>query len=306
MSGIKDVEYAMNGEPNKRGRKPKEYVPEPKFTKTTKPDNTGFVVFKLANPNKDGGIRMQGIDFVIDPRTVTDEKPQGDGPEMIRLLAGVTTIWAKEQKNLTKEYVDRNLRFVEFPRGTRFISVPNWDMALLEFMRHTRHNTQAPNRTTGTKTEFFEYDPTAASKAAFEEEMLEIEMVLKAKDQPVEKMKRHAFYLGIKLNDEFTHAPKKEDALRTEYIIYAKRDPKTFRQSFDSKEVDVQFLIRNAIMEGKIDIGKGDGNAYWGKNGGAISKLPKNENPIQYLTDLALTNSDEGKMFKEGLGSLGT
>lgn len=302
MSGIKEIEYAMKGEQQPKPPAVQDFVPD---RGTPYPDNTPKTVkrnvFKLANPNKEGGVRIQGIDHVIDPRTVTVDKPLGDGPEMIRLLSGVTTIWAKEQKNISEEYIRRNLRFLEWPRGTKFMSIPDWDVAGLEFARLCRHNRRSPNNVSGSKTEFFEYDPNEAARAQYEAQMLEIQMVLKANEQTEDKMKKHAFYLGIPLFDSITGAPKSMNVLRTEYILRAKNDPKGFKMSFDSKEVDVQFLIRNAIVDGKIDITRGDGKAYWGRNGAVICVLPKTEMPIPYLTQLALTNSKEGKDFLKEL-----
>lgn len=300
-SSLKDIEYAMHGEPAPKQKKIEDYVPEPNYSKSTNSNDNGLIVFKLANANKSGGTSIQGIDYVIDPRTITDKKPEGDGPEMMRLLNGVTTIWAKEQKNLPEDYIKKNIRYIQWPKGSKFLAVPTWDVAMLQWMRLTRSNIKAPNRKTGTKTEFFEYDPTEAAMAQHAAEMLEIEMVLKANEQTEEKMKRHAFYLGIPLFDSITGAPKTEAVLRMEYILAAKRDARAFKNSFDSKEVDVQFMVRNAIVDGKIDITRGDGRIYWGSNGGVICTLPKNEQAIPYLTQLALTNSQEGRAFDKEL-----
>lgn len=306
MSSIKDAEYAMKGETTPALALQEDYVPAPVLKKDESPNvNQEFVVFKMANPNKDGGMYIPGKDFVIDPRTITKENPDGNGPEMIRLLNGVTTIWAKEQKDLDADYIKKNIRTIEFPRGTRFITVPTWDKSMLEFMRMCRHNIRNPHRKGGSKMEFFEYDPNEIAKALLDKELLEVEMVGKAKEQSEGKMKRHAFYLGINLIDEIGRV-KPIDRLRVDYMLAAKRDPKRFKDSFDSKEVDIQFLIREAIIDNKIDITKGDGKAYWGNNGGVICIIPKTEKPLQYLTQLALTNSKEGKEFLEQLQSRST
>lgn len=275
-----------------------DYIPEPGALFTPAP--APFHVFKLAHSNKGGGVRIQGIDHVIDPRSITKEKPNGDGPEMIRLLSGVTTIWAKEQKNLSDDYIRRNLRFLEWPRGTKFMSLPSWDVAGLEFARLTRHNRRSKSRS-GSKTEFFEYDPNEEARVRYEAQMLEVDMIIKANQQSEEKMRKHAFYLGIPLFEQITGAPKSVEALRTEYILRAKNDPAGFKSSFDSKEVDIQFMIRNAIVDGRIDITRADGKACWGRNGAVICPIPKSEQPIPYLTQLALTNSKEGKDFLKEL-----
>lgn len=305
MSGIKDIEYAMKGEQPVVQKKQEDYVPQAAPIKSGEPKSDGFVVYKLVNSNRKGGVYIPHVDYVIDPRTITPEKPDGDGPEMIRLLKGVTTIWAKEQKQLDPEWVKRNGRTIEFPKGTRFISVPSWDKAQNEFMEVCRHNIRNPNRKTGSRFEFFKYDPNEVAKEMYKRELLELEMITKANVQPFEKMKKHAFYLGIQLNDELGRL-KNEERLRTDYMLAAKRDPKKFKDSFDSKEVDVHFMVRAAVIDAKIDLGKGDGKAYWGNGGGMICNIPKNEDNIRFLTNLALTPTQDGKAFLEQLQQIST
>lgn len=303
MSSIKDIQYAMNGEPKPPVKNPHDWVPEAAVIKSNTPTGGDYKVYKLVNSNRKGGVYIPHIDYVIDPRTITKDKPDGDGPEMIRLLKGVTTIWAKEQDKLDKEWVKRNGRSIDFSKGTRFLSVPVWDKAMIEFMTVCRHNIQNPNRKTGSKFEFFEYDPNEAAKALFEMEMLEINMIRKASEQKFEKMKKHAVYLGISLTDELGRL-KLEETLRFDYVLAAKRNPKIFKDSLDSKEVDVQFKIRTAILDGKIDIGRGDNKAYYANGGGLICSYPKSEQPLHVLTNLALQQTEDGKLFKEQLDSL--
>lgn len=302
MSTLRQVENAMKGEQAPM-QTPLDFIPEPVLEETA-PTNTEFILFKLANSNKDGGIHISGIDYVIDPRTVTKEKPNGNGPEMIRLINGATSIWAKEQKDLTEVYIKKNLRTISFPRGSRFIKVPLWDTTQIEFMRHSRHNTKNPHRKTGTKTEYFEYDPNEQAKALLDREMLEVEMVALASQQPIEKIRPHAFYLGIKFDDEYG-IPKPESRLKAEYMLLAKRDPKRFKDTVDSEEVGIQYLIRKGIIDGKIDISKGDGYAYWA-GGNRICLLPKTEKPLKTLTELAVTKNKEGREFKEQLKKIVT
>ena len=300
------MQYALNGEQAPPAPKAVEYIPESApLLQDDKPEEDGFVVYKLVQ-NRNGGVYIPNIDYVIDPRTISKEKPNGDGPEMIRLLKGVNTIWVKEQEKLDKEWVRRNGRFIEFPKGTKFISVPLWDKAMIEFMEACRHNIRNPNRKTGSKFEFFKYDPNEVAKERYAKELLEIEMTVKASQQGYEKMKKHAFYLGIPLTNELGSL-KKEDALRVDYMVAAKRDPKRFKDSFDSKEVDILFKVRAAILEAKIDTGRGDGKIYWGTGGGMICHLPNKETDVsRFLTKLALTPDAQGKDFLERLNEIST
>lgn len=301
MSTLKQVENAMSGE---QAKAPIDLVDanidviqEEEADTSEVQEAPKFVIFKLADSNRQGGVHIPGIDYVIDPRTVTSEKPHGNGPEMIRLVAGVPTIWAKEQKDIDKDYIKKNTRFISFPRGARFISVPAWDITQIEWMRVARHNTKKPNRTRGTKTEYYEYDPNEQAKAMLDKEMMELEAIGIASKQPIEKIKPHAFYLRINFNDEYG-IPKPEKRLRTEYMLAAKRDPKTFMGTIDTEEVGLQYKIRQLIIDGKIDIGRGDGYAYW-SGGSRICLLPKSEKPMKTLTELAVTKNKEGRQFKE-------
>jgi len=298
MSSIKDIEFAMRGEQDEVIKvADTDYIPSAKGVSTTNEANKdlqGMVVFKLVKKNT-SGVYIQPIDFAINP-----EEPE-KGPQMMRLLEGVPSIWVKDQKDIPDSQASRKIRFLEWPKGSRFMYVPAWDKAKLEFMELCCHNRLNPNRTKISKTEFFKYDPEAVAKEKLAIEMKEIEMLMKAQKQPEDKMKKHAFYLGIKLTHDITGAPKSEEALRGEYLLYAKRNPDEFEKSFDAKEVDIHYKIRQAIIDGKLDISRGDGRIYYGKNGGVVCNMPKNENAIQYLTQLALTNSKEGKEFKQEL-----
>lgn len=298
MANLKEAENAMNGE-----QKPQAQIDVELNDATMQEDaedvqeGPQFVIFKLADPNRQGGVHIPGIDYVIDPRTVTKEKPHGNGPEMIRLVGGVTTIWAKEQKDMDKGLVNKNIRFVSFPRGQRFITVPSWDVTMIEFLRTARHNTKGPNKGRGSKTQYYEYDPIEQANAALDKEMKEMEAMALAATQPIEKVKPHAFYLGISFTDEY-QIPKPEKRLRSEYMLAAKRNPKAFMDSVNTEEVEVQYKIRQAIVDGKIDISKGDGYAYW-SGGSRICLLPKSQKPLKTLVELAITKNKEGRQFKE-------
>lgn len=298
MSSIKDIQFIMNGEPDEVIKKvDADYIPEGKVKGSlngSADDLNKLVVFKLVRKNT-SGVYIQPIDYVINP----DEPERG--PQMMRLLEGVPSIWAKDQKDIPDNKIGKMIRFLEWPKGSRYMYVPAYDTAKLKFMELCCHNRLNPNRTKTSKTEFFLYDPEAVAKEKLAFEMKEIEMLIKAQNQPKEKMERHAFFLGIKLSHDITGAPKSEEALRGEYLLYAKHNPIEFEKSFDTKEVDIHYKVRQLIVDGKLDISRNDGRIYWGKNGSVVCNIPKNENPIQYLTQLALTNTKEGKEFKTEL-----
>ena len=70
--------------------------------------------------------------------------------------------------------------------------------------------------------------------------------------------------------------------------------------------MEVQYLVRKGIGEAKIDLGGVSGNVTWANGKGYIAKIPANRKPLEYLTELAMTNSDEGRLFKEQLEQIVT
>jgi hypothetical protein len=263
-----------------------------------KQENTGvrYSIFKLVSNTRKGGVHVPGIDDVINPQTGKMER--------VRLLSGVDTIWLKEQKDVTPEYARNNLRSLSFLRGTKILRIPEWDTTALEFARITRHNIGSPSNKTGSHFEFYEYNPAREQEEMLKREELEIEMAILAKGMDAEKMRKHAAFLGLRLVDELG-MPKTDDGIRREYIIYAKRQPDYFQRTVESREVEYAWLIKRAIIDAKIEIGREPGRVYWANGGGLIGSHTKTENPEKYLINLALTNSEEGRIFKERLQQLG-
>lgn len=259
--------------------------------------DTEYIIFKLVNKARNGGIYIPNIDDAINPKTGKMER--------MRLLTGVDTIWLKEQKDLPKEYIEKNGRNLQFPRGAKFIRIATWDHTALEFARLCRHNIGNVNRKTGSKCEFYEYDPAREAKAAEAKEFLELEMAILAKEMSVEKMRKHASFLGLTFVNEFG-LQKQDGVLRAEYMLYAKRNAKRFKETVDSQEVDIQYAIKMAIVDAKIDIGSQPGTAFWSSGMGVIGRIPANHQPLLYLTELALTNTPEGRTFKDQLKTLMT
>ena len=297
MAKLSDVQFSLQGEnPGVPQHQQKHSeVLSPVYEKQ---ENTGvrYSIFKLVSNTRKGGVHVPGIDDVINPQTGKMER--------VRLLSGVDTIWLKEQKDVTPEYARNNLRSLSFLRGTKILRIPEWDTTALEFARITRHNIGSPSNKTGSHFEFYEYNPAREQEEMLKREELEIEMAILAKGMDAEKMRKHAAFLGLRLVDELG-MPKTDDGIRREYIIYAKRQPDYFQRTVESREVEYAWLIKRAIIDAKIEIGREPGRVYWANGGGLIGSHTKSENPEKYLINLALTNSEEGRIFKERLQQLG-
>ena len=247
-----------------------------------------FIVFKLVDNTKEGGVHIDGIDDLKNPATGKIERA--------RVLAGIDSIWLKDQKDLTPEYIKNNQRRFSFPRGAKILRIPESDVTALEFLRGTRHNIGSPNKKTGSRFEFFEYNPAKQQEEALKAEMLEIEMAIQASKEPVESMRKHANFLGVRAFDELGF-PKSDEGVRKEYILVAKRNPKRFKETLNSKVVEISYLLKKAISENLIDLGGHSGEVRWGA-GGFITKVPVGRDTNEYLLELAMnTTSEDGKRF---------
>lgn len=301
MASIKDVQYALHGEAvgASAKRSGKDISGLVTFDSKNPPkENKEWVVFKLVNNSNKGGVYLSSIDDVVHPVSGQIER--------IRLLSGVNTIWLKEQKDVTKEYAERNLREISFPRGVKIRRVRSIDKTMIEFLRITNANIGNINRIGGARFEIYEYDSQAAEKEAFVKEEFELEMALAAKSAKLEPMRKHAAFLGIRLVTDLGD-PKSEDGIRREYVMYAKRNPEYFQKTMkNTEQIEISWLVRKAIAESLIEIGREPGKIYWANGGGFIGAYPQTDNPQDYLTNLAATNSEEGKIFKEQLKKAAT
>lgn len=290
MAKLSDVQFSLNGE--QKNTEALSLGEQEIVTELRQERGIRYHIFKLLANTRKGGVHVPGIDDVINPATGKMER--------IRLLSGVDTIWVKEQKDITPEYVRNNMRSLSFVRGTKILRIPEWDTTALEFARITRHNVGSPSNKTGSHFEFYEYDPAREQEEMFKREALELEMAILAKEMPAEKMRKHAAFLGLRLIDDLG-LPKTDDGLRREYMVYAKRNPDYFQKTKDSKEIDIMWMIKRGILDSKIEIGREPGKIYWSNGGGLIGVMSKQDTPEKYLLNLALTNTQEGEAFRDQL-----
>lgn len=287
MAKLSDVQFSQQGEAKQEVEIP--FVPQ----RETNIVEQQFVIFKLVGNKRKGRVYVDGIDDAV-------MNPKSGKRERIWLLNSADSIWQSDLIELIKDkdFMRRNRRSLLFESGV--CRIPVWDDRALEFARACRHNVGSKDRRTGSKYEFIEYDPIKQQEEAIKKEYFEIEMVLKAKDMEVNKMKKVASFLAISFNDDFGQY-KGDDGIRRELIIYAKRNPKNFEKYIDSKEVEIAYLVKKAILEAKIDLTAQGGNAIWAGGKGFIAKIPISRKPLEYLTELAMTNTEEGRGFKEQL-----
>lgn len=294
MATLKDVNFSLHGEQSKQEKR------ETKITGIVNYNHKNplevpekeWYLFKLVDNTKQGGVYIPNIDDVFNPKTGQVER--------IRLLAGVPSIWVKDQKDLTPEYIRQNGISLVFHRGQKMMRIAHHNKTALDFCRLCNSNIGNPNRVKGSRFEFYEYDFAAAEQEAYERESYELEIALLAKAEKVDVMRKHAAFLGIRLINDIGEK-KSDDGVRREYVMYAKRNPAYFKQTMNTPQIEVSWLVRKAISDSLIEIGREPGKIYWANNGGMIAEISQSENPQDYLTRLAGTNSEEGIRFKDQL-----
>lgn len=256
---------------------------------------TTWHVFKLVANGRNGGVYIPNEDDVFNPETKKVER--------MRLLSGYGSVWMKDQKDLTPDYIKQNRRTLQFVRGTRMIQIPSYDETALTFARLCSHNIGSKSKKTGSPYEFYEFDAALEEKKAYEREDFELEMAILAKKSSLESMKKHAAFLGIRLANEYG-LPKSEDGIRGEYVRYAKKNPDYFKSTIESKEVEIGWNVMKAISDSLIEINREPGKIHWANGGGIIAAIPPQTDSAKYLVQLAMTNSDEGKRFIEQLNKI--
>ena len=262
------------------------------------PPEVKNVIFKLVK-KKRGRLNLDNCcDNVINPTTKM--------PERIWLLNGARSIWDSELEHILK---DKNRyergrvgRDIVFREG--ILMVRSTDVLMLQFLRANVHNVGKSRAGSG-KYDFYEYDPKQEQQDRMSKQLFKIEMVGKAKDMEIKAAKKLASYFGISAYDEIGQL-KSDDGIRTELMIRADNDPVTFSKYVDSKEVEVAYLVKRGILDAKIDTNSGNGIARWANGKGEICKIPQGRKPYEYLTELAMTNSEDGKHFKTQLEQIVT
>ena len=248
-----------------------------------------FVIFKLVNTKKKGRVYIDSINDSINPET--------NKVERMRLLAGVDKIWLKEQKDVTEDYAKGNRRSLIFEG--KILRIPSWDITAIEYARNCSHCIDNPKRRSGSKTEFFEWNPKKQAEEALKKQHFMIDAMQKALTVSEETMKKHALYLNISFIDEVGF-PKQSESIRRDYALKAQQDPKRFMETIDSPLVEISFLVKKALSDAKIDVGRERNKAFWG-TGKFICSIPPHQSVHEYLVEFASAVSPESKDFLEQL-----
>ena len=252
-----------------------------------------YKVYKLTDTTKKGKYHMEGVDDVWNPAN--------NRMERIRLLNGFPSLSIDDQKHLDKPFIEKNRRSLIF--DARILRVPDWDQAAIEFLEKSNANIDNPNKKGTRKLTFFEWNPHRQAEIERKKRIAKVEAIKYASMASTEEMRKHSNYLGINFTDELGF-PKSDEALRNDYELYAEAQPNKFMQSAGSKEVEVAYIVKKAILDNKIDVHSKRGSAYWAGDGGFICKIPGTAQPKDYLVEYAMMPNDESQQFLSQLKKL--
>jgi hypothetical protein len=285
--GLSDANFANQGEEIRRTRQEEESTTA--MSEAPQSSNI-FKIFKLTDTKKNGKYHMEGIDDVFHPERKRIER--------VRLLTGYPSIWVEDQKGLEKTFVEKNRRSLIFDR--RVLRIPDYDTAALEFLSVCNANVDNPNKKGTRKITFFQWNPERQAEVERAKRVAKIEAIKFASMASDDDMRKHCNYLGILFNDELG-MPKSMDTLRNDYELYAEAQPNKFMISAGSKEVEIAYTVKKALLDNKIDVSVRKGSAYWSNDGGFICKIPSTAKPQAYLVEYAMLPQDESKAFLEQL-----
>jgi hypothetical protein len=293
MARLKDVNYSQSG--GEDSVQQVRNIEEAQIAMHEAPTESGlsYKVFKLTDTGKKGKYHMEGIDDVWDP----DKKKM----VRVRLLRGFPSIYMEDQKNLEPQFISSNRRSLVF--DARILRVPDYDTTAIEFLQKCNSNVDNPHKKGTRKLTFFEWNPQRQAEVERKKRLDRIEAIKFATMASVEDMRKHANYLGINATDDLGF-PKSDDAMRNDYELYAESQPNKFMQSAGSKEVEVAFVVKRAILDSKIDLTAKAGSAYWANDGGFICKIPTGVRPQDYLVEYAMLPQEESKQFLNQLKKL--
>jgi hypothetical protein len=244
-------------------------------------------IFKLVNTKRNGRVHISGIDDVIDPVTKRLTR--------IRLLSGFESIWQKDQKDLPEDFVKMNQRSLTFEN--KILSVPVYDTQALEFISVCRSNIKSPNKTRAAKHPFFEWDPEEMQKEQLKKRRFKLDAIkLALGETDMNRIRKHCSFLKIPMMDMLGF-PLTDSGLSDAYALYAEQNPDIFMTTREDPRINISWLVKRAIIDAKIDLGKQPNTACWANGGGFICKVPDPSKATEYLIELAMLHTDEGKQF---------
>lgn len=249
-------------------------------------------IFILDVEKRKGDVIVDLTDDVIDPKTGKTRR--------MRLVRGAQSIWQDEQNNLPKEHIAKNQVSLTFSRGRCII--PIHETHKIEAALLSNRNTDNENRIGHKDIYFHEWNPEKESLKEEKRQNLIIEAMQIAATANFEDLLQHALYLAVPVVDEMG-IPLSPTSVRTAYSKKAMNEPEKFLNSIHSPVVKTAHLVRRAINEAKIDLGKQPNQAFW-VDGGFIATIPQGRDSVDFLIEFAMLQTDDSQKFVHQLKAL--
>lgn len=189
----------------------------------------------------------------------------------VRYYDGCTSIFIDEQPKDKEEVTDliTQTRRRHFSDGK--FGCHGDEKMLLHFLYICSWNAESPFRTRSANAIFAPVDSAKRATA----ESLKLDQTEKAlqlaKEAPFEKMKIHANYLEIALEDYDSGNELDESEIRANYRKRALRDSANFIESYGNKKLEIKYYIDKALKSGIIKV---NGNTtVWGNSGNVIMDI---------------------------------
>lgn len=217
--------------------------------------------------------------------------PETGLPRLMRLLRGVKTLWADEQK-VDEKFVNNMRPTLSFVDG--FLKVRSTDKLTFQFLMMKECCENNKNRTPGAKVRYRYLQPENEDSKDLKVEERRREAMEYAASEKEDEMVYHASYLNINMTSE-TGGTKTMKGIRAAYMKFAYEYPDVFLKSAGSEGLKYQYKVSKNISTGDIVVDMASMSARW-RSGLKICVLPEGCNPAEYLADYALL--PEGKEFK--------
>lgn len=227
---------------------------------------------------------------------MTSQIVWNNGRVGIRYYDGCESVFVSQQPK-EKEVIDQ---LIQTTRKRNFLNgkmvVDGYEKMLLLYLSICSWNSDSLFRTS-TSTAIF--TPQNAEKMATVEgdKLDKIEEAMKLAREATEvKMRIHAAYLGIPMEDYDSGNELTEKQIRTEYRKAASKNPKEFIESYGNKHLEVKYFIDQALLKGLIHNKFNPNKATWKSSNTVIcdiSGLKNNEAISQALFDFSKTEDGE-------------
>lgn len=223
----------------------------------------------------------------------------------LRYYDGCTSIFIDEQPK-DRETIDqliKQTRQRHFEEGK--FGVYGEERQLLLYLNICSWNGDSPFRTRTADVIFVSVN--ADKRAA--EESIKLDQTEKAlqyaKEASEVKMRIHANYLGIPVEDYDSGNPLTEKEIRAYYRKEALRNPESFIESYGNKTIEIKYFIDKALEKGIISNKMNPNKAAWSSSNNVICDISGLKSMEAIASKLfEFSQSEEGEEFLVQLRSI--